>query len=218
MREYRERFFRSGALRIHFRDWGNPDNPPLVIVHGLRDHSHSFDDLSRELSRDYRVYSIDLRGHGDSESTPYYAFGHFVGDIRNMIRALRLERPIVIGHSFGGEIVGQWAATFTDVARHAGVTNDRYAKGVTAGDYDNDGDLDLYVSNAGKNRLYRNNADGTFTDVADQLGVAEPIGGGGHVQCEKPLKRRERGKGGEAQQRELRARGACSSWRVASSL
>ena len=66
--------------------------------------------------------------------------------------------------------------TFTDIARRAGVTNDRYAKGVTAGDYDNDGDLDLYVSNAGKNRLYRNNADGTFTDVADQLGVAEPVG------------------------------------------
>ena len=66
--------------------------------------------------------------------------------------------------------------TFTDIALRAGVTNDRYAKGVTAGDYDNDGDLDLYVSNAGKNRLYRNNADGTFTDVADQLGVAEPAG------------------------------------------
>jgi hypothetical protein len=66
--------------------------------------------------------------------------------------------------------------TFTDIALRAGVTNDRYAKGVTAGDYDNDGDLDLYVSNAGKNRLYRNNTDGTFTDVADQLGVAEPTG------------------------------------------
>ena len=117
MRDYRERFYRSGPLRIHFRDWGRPENPPLVLVHGLRDHSHSFDDLSRELSRDYRVYAVDLRGHGDSESTPYYAFGHFVGDIRNMIRALRLERPVVVGHSLGGEIVGQWAGTFPDVAR-----------------------------------------------------------------------------------------------------
>lgn len=117
MREYSERFFRSGPLRIHFRDWGNPENPPLVLVHGLRDHSHSFDDLSRGLSRDYRVYALDLRGHGDSESTPYYAFGHFVGDIRNMVRALRLEKPIVIGHSLGGEIVGQWAGAFPDVAR-----------------------------------------------------------------------------------------------------
>ena len=117
MREYRERFFRSGPLRIHFRDWGAEENPPLVLVHGLRDHSHSFDDLSRALSRDYRVYCVDLRGHGDSESTPYYAFGHFVGDLRNMMRALRLERPIVIGHSLGGEVVGHWAGAFPDVAR-----------------------------------------------------------------------------------------------------
>ena len=50
MPEYGVRFFRSGALRIHFRDWGNPTAPPLVIVHGLRDHSHSFDDLSRAMA------------------------------------------------------------------------------------------------------------------------------------------------------------------------
>lgn len=117
MREFGERFYRSGPLRIHFRDWGNPDHPPLVLVHGLRDHSHSFDDLARGLARDYRVYAVDLRGHGDSETTPYYAFGHFVGDLRNLVRALRLEKPIVVGHSFGGEVVGQWAGTFPDVPR-----------------------------------------------------------------------------------------------------
>ncbi|MFQ5495539.1 MAG: CRTAC1 family protein, partial [Phycisphaerae bacterium] len=64
--------------------------------------------------------------------------------------------------------------TFTDIADTAGVTNDRYAKGVAAGDYDNDGDMDLYVSNHGENRLYRNNGDGTFTDVAAELKVTEP--------------------------------------------
>jgi hypothetical protein len=64
--------------------------------------------------------------------------------------------------------------TFTDVAGAAGVANRRYAKGVTAGDYDNDGDVDLYVSNNGPNRLYRNNGDGTFIDVAESLGVTEP--------------------------------------------
>ena len=65
---------------------------------------------------------------------------------------------------------------FVDVARSAGVTNDRFCKGVAAGDYDNDGDLDLYVSNLGPNRLYRNNGDGTFTDVARQLNVIDPRG------------------------------------------
>ena len=61
--------------------------------------------------------------------------------------------------------------TFTDVADKAGVRNDRFCKGVTAGDYDNDGDTDLFLSNVGRNRLYRNNSDGTFTDVATQLGL-----------------------------------------------
>jgi hypothetical protein len=62
---------------------------------------------------------------------------------------------------------------FTDVARAAGVENMRYSRGTCWGDYDNDGDYDLYVSNFGElNRLYRNRGDGTFEDVAEQLGVA----------------------------------------------
>jgi hypothetical protein len=56
------------------------------------------------------------------------------------------------------------------------VTNDRYAKGAAWGDYDNDRYPDLYVSNIqGENRLYHNNRDGTFTDVAPELGVTRPI-------------------------------------------
>ena len=62
--------------------------------------------------------------------------------------------------------------TFTNVAAHAGVTNDRWGVGVAVGDYDNDGWPDLYVTNVGKNRLYHNNHDGTFTDVAEKAGVA----------------------------------------------
>ena len=65
--------------------------------------------------------------------------------------------------------------TFTDVAAAAGVTNDAYAKGVTAGDYDNDGDMDLYVSNVGANRLFRNDGGLRFTDVAPQLGLEGPL-------------------------------------------
>lgn len=118
MPEYSERFFRSGTLRIHFRDWGNPEAPPLLIVHGLRDHSHSFDDLSRGLLDRFHVFALDLRGHGDSETTPYYSFGHFVMDLHNMVRALRLERPILIGHSMGGEVVAHFCGCFPDVPSH----------------------------------------------------------------------------------------------------
>ncbi len=65
--------------------------------------------------------------------------------------------------------------TFENVAEKAGVLNQRWAKGAVWGDYDDDGDLDLYVSNTkGPNRLYRNNGNGTFTDVAPELGLTEP--------------------------------------------
>ena len=65
--------------------------------------------------------------------------------------------------------------TFTDIAARAGVKNNGFTKGVIWGDYNADRWSDLYVSNLGAaNRLYRNNGDGTFTDVAAQLGVTRP--------------------------------------------
>lgn len=64
---------------------------------------------------------------------------------------------------------------FTDVTQHANVGDTGFGLGVCAGDYDNDGDLDLYLNNYGPNVLYHNNGDGTFTDVTKTAGV-----GNGH--------------------------------------
>lgn len=61
--------------------------------------------------------------------------------------------------------------TFRDVTADAGVANERWGQGVCVGDVDNDGDEDLYVTNFGVNRLYRNER-GRFTDVATAAGVA----------------------------------------------
>jgi hypothetical protein len=65
--------------------------------------------------------------------------------------------------------------SFTDVTEQAGLAqagNTNYGMGVAVGDYDNDGYPDLYVTNYGKNILYHNNGDGTFTDVTEKAGVA----------------------------------------------
>ena len=61
--------------------------------------------------------------------------------------------------------------TFTDVTHTVGVGDTGYGTGCTVGDYDNDGDLDLYVTNFGPDVLYRNNGDGTFTDVTTRANV-----------------------------------------------
>jgi hypothetical protein len=62
--------------------------------------------------------------------------------------------------------------TFTDVTRKSGLTRVGWAQGLCAGDYDNDGFEDLFVTYYGKNSLYHNNGNGTFTDIAEKAGVA----------------------------------------------
>ena len=61
--------------------------------------------------------------------------------------------------------------TFTDITVDAGVANERWGQGICVGDVDNDGSEDVYVTNFGRNRLYRN-AGGRFDDVAEKAGVA----------------------------------------------
>ena len=72
---------------------------------------------------------------------------------------------------------GDW--TFTDVTHVAGVDNTGYGLGVVSGDFDNDGDQDLYVNNFGPNVLYRNNGDGTFTDTTAESGTGCDLCGAG---------------------------------------
>ncbi len=69
----------------------------------------------------------------------------------------------------------QGDGTFGDVTVAAGAENPGYGMGVTAGDIDNDGDTDLYLTNLAEDVLLRNDGDGTFTDVTRQAGVSDPF-------------------------------------------
>jgi hypothetical protein len=67
--------------------------------------------------------------------------------------------------------------TFDDVTDGSGADDRGYGMGVTAGDYDNDGDPDLYVTNRGPNALLRNDGDGRFSDVTEESGAGDPAWG-----------------------------------------
>ncbi len=103
---------------------------------------------------------FDYDGDGDLD---VYAIQSFpLGGGSNVEGRNRLYRnDLVVGAD------GVASPRFVDVTDESGVGDGGYGMGLAVGDYDNDGDLDLYVTNFGPNTLYRNNGDGTFTNVSN---------------------------------------------------
>src|SRR5262249_36358744 len=60
-------YFYSQRLKLHYVDWGNPEKPPLLLIHGGRDHARNWDWVAEDLRRDFHIVAPDLRGHGDSQ-------------------------------------------------------------------------------------------------------------------------------------------------------
>ena len=91
-------------LRFHFLEWGAPDAPPIVLLHGGHQSAHSWDLVSLHLARRYRVLALDQRGHGDTEGARdvTYSNHEMSLDAEAFIGALGLEQPILMGHSMGG--------------------------------------------------------------------------------------------------------------------
>ena len=108
------RFFVSQGLRLHYADWGNEQAPPLLLVHGGRDHCRSWDVIARALQPHFHVIAPDLRGHGDSEWTRggSYALTEYVYDLSRLSRQIAARQLTIVGHSMGGMVGLIYAGTF----------------------------------------------------------------------------------------------------------
>ena len=111
--------FISQRLRLNYVDWGNPDAPPLLLVHGGRDHARSWDWVAEELRNDWHIIAPDLRGHGDSAWSPdgSYEMSTFVYDMAQLIHQLNLAPVSIIAHSMGGNIATRYAGLFPENVR-----------------------------------------------------------------------------------------------------
>jgi pimeloyl-ACP methyl ester carboxylesterase len=113
------RVFFSQRLRLHYVDWGNPNAPPLILLHGGRDHCRNWDWVAADLRRDYHVIAPDLRGHGDSawSASGHYTMANYIYDLAQLIHQQNLAPVTIIAHSLGGNIALRYSGIYPEMVR-----------------------------------------------------------------------------------------------------
>jgi pimeloyl-ACP methyl ester carboxylesterase len=110
--EPRSGFYSARRLRLHYVEWGDPAAPPVMLIHGGRDHARSWDAIAQGLADRHRVIVPDLAGHGDSDwaSSGDYPINGYAFDVAHLITLLSCDRLPLVGHSLGGHIALRIAA------------------------------------------------------------------------------------------------------------
>ena len=101
--EPESKFVPTNGITLHGLAWGSPDNPLLLMTHGIGLCAAVWNPLARDLAKDYYVLSLDLRGHGDSDKAGHYTFDAMAQDLVGLVQTLNPPQPpYAIGHSAGG--------------------------------------------------------------------------------------------------------------------
>jgi esterase len=105
--------------RFHFSEWGADGAPEIVLLHGGNQSGHSWDLVSLHLSDRYHVFALDQRGHGDSEWSRDldYTSDAMAADAIAFMQWLKLDRPVVFGHSMGARVTLTLALAAPDLPR-----------------------------------------------------------------------------------------------------
>ena len=92
------------GMNFHYLDWGNEGAPVMLLLHGLRGHSRSWDDVATRFCGDYHILALDQRGRGETDWAPRgdYSTDAFVADLEEFCYTLGIEKFTLIGHSMGG--------------------------------------------------------------------------------------------------------------------
>ncbi|WP_441248271.1 alpha/beta fold hydrolase [Kitasatospora sp. McL0602] len=91
-----------GGVRLAYQVSGPLDAPPLVLLHALGEGATDWDSVAPAFARYWRVYALDLRGHGQSDWPNHYSLELMQADVLGFLDALALDRVDLIGHSMGG--------------------------------------------------------------------------------------------------------------------
>jgi pimeloyl-ACP methyl ester carboxylesterase len=103
-------------LRLHYVDWGNEGAPPMLLVHGGRDHCRNWDWVAEAFRDEYHIIAPDLRGHGDSQWSMggSYTMPEYAYDIAHLVDQKNMAPVTILSHSLGGMISLQYAGLYPD--------------------------------------------------------------------------------------------------------
>ncbi|MFF3743072.1 alpha/beta fold hydrolase [Streptomyces kronopolitis] len=90
-----------GEVQLAYRVWGEEGAPPAVLLHSLGEDGEDWRGVVGRLAGTHRVFALDQRGHGHSDWPGDYGFARWRDDALGFLRALGLERVLLIGHSLG---------------------------------------------------------------------------------------------------------------------
>jgi pimeloyl-ACP methyl ester carboxylesterase len=90
------------GIDFHYLEWGDDASPPIVLLHGLTGHAHTWDHMAPALAARHHVLAPDQRGHGDTGHTDTYATQDFVDDLEELAGVWGLGRFVLMGLSMGG--------------------------------------------------------------------------------------------------------------------
>ena len=113
----RQRRIEASGTELAVYEWGRPDAPAILLAHGIQDFALTLAPVAEALAADHRVIAYDLRGHGESAHPGIYTMAHHIADLHAVFLDCELDRPIVVGHSLGGQVVAQWAGIFAELPR-----------------------------------------------------------------------------------------------------
>jgi pimeloyl-ACP methyl ester carboxylesterase len=94
--------------RVKLSEWGR--GPAVVLLHGLTGSRAYFAPYAERLGRTHRVIAVDLPGHGGSDALEPFSFSEAARVMADAVAAAGVERPVVLGHSFGAPLAVAWAA------------------------------------------------------------------------------------------------------------
>lgn len=96
-------------MHLHFREYGQPENPAVILIHGLLGSSSNLHSFARQLEQDYWVFVPDLRNHGKSPHAEAMSYPAMAQDLLALMDAQDIESAAFVGHSMGAK-VAMWLA------------------------------------------------------------------------------------------------------------